>query len=295
MWFTMALITIFFWGGSDLFSKMGTDPNDKYSHWRLVIVVGVVMGLHATGYILVTGIHFDPAAIFTYAPVSAMYILSMALGYAGLRYIELSVSSPVCNSSGAVAALLCFFFLGQTMGGIQVVAVALITVGLVALGALEQHYDKAGAPIPQADKKYRRGWVAFLFPVLYCLIDGMGSALDAYYLENIMDEDLANLAYEYTFLLVAAVGYVYLRFVRRQKFRFRDEKIFALGALCETAGQFTYIQALADNAIVAAPMISSYSIVSILLSRLFLKEKLRWPQYAVIAMVMAGVAILGVE
>ena len=32
--------------------------------------------------------------IVTYLPVSLLYILSMALGYMGLRYIELSISSP---------------------------------------------------------------------------------------------------------------------------------------------------------------------------------------------------------
>ena len=29
MWFPLALITALFWGGSDLFSKMGTDSRDK--------------------------------------------------------------------------------------------------------------------------------------------------------------------------------------------------------------------------------------------------------------------------
>ena len=56
-----------------------------------------------------------------------MYILSMIFGYAGLRYIELSVSSPICNSSGAITALLCFLFLGQRMTGLQLGACLLYT------------------------------------------------------------------------------------------------------------------------------------------------------------------------
>ena len=43
--------------------------------------------------------------IWTYLPVSVLYILSMTLGYVGLRYIELSISSPICNSSGALVAV----------------------------------------------------------------------------------------------------------------------------------------------------------------------------------------------
>ncbi len=47
--------------------------------------------------------------IWTYLPVSLLYISSMAMGYVGLRYIELSISSPICNSSGALVAVLCLF------------------------------------------------------------------------------------------------------------------------------------------------------------------------------------------
>ena len=44
--------------------------------------------------------------------MSLLYIGSMALGYLGLRYIELSISSPICNSSGALVAVLTLVFLG---------------------------------------------------------------------------------------------------------------------------------------------------------------------------------------
>ena len=46
-----------FWGGSDLFSKIGSKPEDKYSHWKIVMAVGLVMGIHATVELL-TGARF---------------------------------------------------------------------------------------------------------------------------------------------------------------------------------------------------------------------------------------------
>ena len=66
-------------------------------------------------------------------------------------------------------------------------------------------------------------------------------------------------------------------------------------AVCETAGQFAYIYALADTAHVAlaAPIISAYCVASVLWSRLFLKEKLSWKHYAMILLVVAGIVILG--
>ena len=74
-----------------------------------------------------------------------------------------------------------------------------------------------------------------------------------------------------------------------------DAKTWA-GALFETAGQFAYIYALADEAHVAlsAPIISAYCVASVLWSRIFLKEKLSWKHYAMIALIVAGIAIMGV-
>ena len=70
------------------------------------MAVGVVMVLHAADEVFVGGTVINLDIILTYLPVSLLYILSMAMGYVGLRYIELSISSPICNSSGALVAVL---------------------------------------------------------------------------------------------------------------------------------------------------------------------------------------------
>ncbi len=67
-----------------------------------------------------------------------------------------------------------------------------------------------------------------------------------------------------------------------------------LAAVCETAGQFAYIFALGANAILAAPVITSYCVFSVLWSRLFLKEKLSRKHYAVIFLVLVGIILLGI-
>lgn len=291
MWFTFSILSVIAWGCADLFSKQGTRPEDKYSHLRLVIFVGAFMGLHGLGYMLVTGTAFDPTSIIRYFPVSLCYIGSMAIGYAGLRYIELSILSPVCNSSGAVTVILCFLILKQTMEALQLFAVLLICAGILLLSVFEQR--KPGDGLTAGERKYTSGFIALLLPILYCLIDGAGTFLDAWYLENLMGEAEANLAYEFTFAACAALSYLYLTKVRGEKFSFSGEKNFCAAAFCETAGQFTYIYAMSENAIIVAPIIASYSIFSVVLSRVFLKEKLSKAQYAVIGMVMAGIAILG--
>lgn len=295
-WFFLSLIAILFWSGSDLFSKMGSRPDDRYSHWKMVMAVGTVMGAHAV-FLILTGIPFSPADIVTYLPASALYILSMILGYAGLRYIELSVSSPVCNSSGAVAALLCFFFLGQTMSGVQLFGVVLVCGGVLALSVLEKRKDDAlrAAEGLSPDVRHSRSVIAIVFPLLYCLIDGLGTFADALLLDTVIAEEQANIAYELTFLMMAIFAFVYVVVVKKQPLRAAREKPKMVAALCETAGQFAYVFAIGANPIVAAPMISSYCVVSLLWSRLILKEKLSRSQYLVIAVAAVGIVILGQE
>ena len=143
MWFWLSLIALLCWSGSDLFSKIGCrDARDKYSHLKMVMAVGVVMGLHAAYEVFVGGTVINLDIILTYLPVSILYILSMAMGYVGLRYIELSISSPICNSSGALVAVLAILFDGIAgYSPLALSAVALVCVGAVGLGVVEVRED----------------------------------------------------------------------------------------------------------------------------------------------------------
>lgn len=298
MWFMFALLTAFAWGGADLFYKKGSDSTDRYSHIKIVIMVGLVMGVHATGYMLIQGIAFDPFDMLRYLPVSALYILSMTIGYIGLRYLELSIASPVQNSSGAVTSILLFIFFTHSLSILEVFGIAIITAGVVALAVLEKRVEQAAlqADSAKVDPKYQIGVMAILFPILYCVIDGLGTFADGIYLDemSLIGEDAALLAYEFTFFVCAALGFIYLRFLKKQPFNLFKERVKGYAAVFETIGQFFYVFAMASNAIIAAPLIASYSIFSVILSRIFLKEKLSKAQYAVIAAVIAGIALLGI-
>ena len=109
-------------------------------------------------------------------------------------------------------------------------------------------------------------------------------------------EDSANVAYELTFLFCGFVSFLYVVVVKKQKLVPRMEGPKYLGAVFETAGQFAYIYAIGDEAhvMLAAPIISAYCVASMLWSRIFLKEKLSWKHYAAIALVVAGIVVLGI-
>lgn len=299
MWFWLALIALFCWSGSDLFSKIGCrDASDKYSHLKMVMAVGIVMGLHAGFEVFVNGVEINFGIILTYLPVSLLYILSMALGYLGLRYIELSVSSPICNSSGALVAVLTFLFVGmEGYTPLALFAVALVCAGAIGLGVVDSTEDAELRAARQQEGNYRyaKSWVALALPVAYCVLDAAGTFADNRVLET-LNEDSANVAYELTFLCAAVFCLIYVLIVKKDRLLPRAELPKYTGAIFETAGQFAYIYAIADQAHVAlaAPIISAYCAASVLWSRVFLKEKLSWKHYTMVLLVVIGIVILGV-
>ena len=303
MWFWFAIIALLCWSGSDLFSKIGCqDSADKYSHLKMVMAVGLVMGLHAAYEVFVNDVPITWNIIITYLPVSMLYILSMAIGYLGLRYIELSISSPICNSSGAIVAILTLITagIGEDLPPLALVAVALVSVGVIALGFTEAHEDEELRRARQeaSNHRYAKSWIAIAIPVVYCLLDAFGTFADSIVLDKLGEElaDACNVAYELTFLIMGAVCAVYVLGVKKQKLIPRQEAPKYTGAVFETVGQFFYIYALADTEHVAfsAPIISSYCVASVLWSRIFLKEKLSKKHYGCIALVVAGIIIMGI-
>lgn len=155
-WFVCALISLLGWGCADLFYKKGTDENDRYSHLRIAVWVGLVMGVSAVAMMLIP---FDeelktpmsPGALLDnavkYSPASLFYIISMIIGYAGLRYMEVSIISPVQNASGGLSAVFMtvyFLIVGRLdsvadiFDPLTTIGTVLIVAGVIALAVVEQ-------------------------------------------------------------------------------------------------------------------------------------------------------------
>lgn len=300
-WFWFSIIAMLCWSGSDLFSKIGCcGEKDKTAYMKMVTAVGVVMGLHALYMIVFQNVVITWQIVWTYLPVSLLYIVSMALGYIGLRYIELSISSPICNSSGALVAVICLLTgalseLTKTERFSVIGAIALICIGVIGLGVVEAREDETLRQRRQehANRKYAKSWLALCIPIAYCLLDAAGTYADSLVLEH-LNEDSANVAYELTFLVTGLICLAYL-LIRREKFFVKQEAPKYLGACFETVGQLFYIYALADEEHVAisAPIISAYCAVSVLWGRIFLREKLSWKHYLMIGLVFVGIVVLG--
>ena len=300
-WLFFSIATALLWGTAELFYKKGALPNEKYSHLKICVWVGVVMGAHAIFTLLTKDIGYNPINLLVYLPVSLLYIISMAFSYFGMRFLEESISDPIENTSGAICSLLCVIFLKESLSPLSVISIIIIVIGVLGVGFLE---NKGETPRKKNLGK-KLAVIAFCMPFVYALLDAFGSFVDIFYLDDFATtpligvteetiEDVANTSYELTFALFALVLFI---FMKAKKVKFGpvpQHKDKLLAAIFETAGQFTYVYALSGNGAIAAPIISSVCIVSLLLSRIFLKEKLTWKTYAFIAVVIVGILLLAV-
>ncbi len=294
-WFVFALLTALLWGAADLFYKKGTVAEDKYSPMKIVVAVGFVMGLHALVYGLINRVSFTINDVVTYLPVSAMYIISMAIGYKGLRYLDLSVASPVQNASGALVVILLLLVFQAKVTVYDVIAIVLVFAGIIGMGVIEKKEDDY-VPLIESDKKYAVSVLAIVFPILYCVIDALGTFGDAVVLEQlkIISEDAALISYELTFFVCAVVCFIIL-LCKKQKFDFKSDKFKLTAAIFETGGQFFYVFALAGNSVIAVPIVGSYCIFSVIFSRIFLKEKLSPRKLVMVILVIVGIVLMGVS
>ena len=302
-WLFFSVATALLWGTAELFYKKGAQPDEKYSHLKICIWVGIVMGAHAVFTLLTQDIGYNPINLIRYLPVSLFYIISMAFSYFGMRFLEESISDPIENTAGVICVLLFAIFMGDEFSVLTWVAVGVITIGVVGVGFME---NRGETP---RKKKYGKklAVVAFCMPFVYALLDAFGTFLDdAFFLvEDIAStplvdvteetiEAVANTSYELTFALFALGLFI---FMKSKKVKFgpvKSHKDKFLAAVFETAGQFTYVYALGGVDAVAAPILSSVCVVSLVLSRIFLKEKLPRKTYAFIAIVIIGILLLAV-
>lgn len=326
LWFFLIFSTLA-WGIAEIFYKKGSLEKERYSHLKTTVLVGFFMGIYATVILFTQGVDLKafPKNFLIYLPVSLCYIVSMTCSYFGVRFIEESISDPIENTSGAVVPILCAIFLHEMLESPAIVCIAVIAVGVLCVG----FFDKKGKD--DRHRKYGKKlavW-AIAMPFCYMLLDAVGTFLDIFYTEDVETtllvgvtednlEHTANCAYEFTFLLVAIGILIFLKIKGEKLFSLGDaapnadgeavgqtryqkvwnQKWKILAAIFETAGQATYLFALSEGKGIAAVILGAGTVItSLILARIFLKEKLSAVQYVFIGIIMAGIislALLGV-
>lgn len=288
-----AIIATLFWGISDVSFKKSTKPTDRYSHLKILIIIGFFMGLqafHELYKLYSSGQEFSFRTLYIYFPISFLYILSMGIDFFGYRYLRISIGSPIASTSGVIAGILSWLVLGNELNIYQLLAIIVIGLGLVRLAYLE-YKDSMEGNLGK-NEIVKLGATALVFPLTYMVVDAIATFMDDYYMGEFLTEQEALISFELTFLFIGIMSFIYLFFIKKQKFNpFKPALI--VGGLAETVGQFFYVFALAGDGAVTAPIMSLDGIVASILGVIILKEKINTKQKLVILAIGIAVAVLG--
>lgn len=305
MWILFAILTVILWGTSETIFK-SVSNNERDTVLKLIACNGIMMGIVALFFVpivlFVKHETIDINMFLTYLPVSLIYIASMFCTYKAMRYVKVSILSPVQNSSCAIVTILCVIVLKQVLTWYQILAIILIVAGLLLLATNKD--ETKLLDLPEGEEKisrakaYKLYLTGIAFALGYLLLDGIGGFMDDYMLETELSAEQLNIAYSAIYFIIGLIAFIYLKATKKIKrlYDVKNDKKKIVGTLIETAGQYTYIYCFAFGAAaIASPFVAAYSVVTIILSRIFLKEKLNVKQKIMIVMVMVGLVLLSIE
>ena len=301
MWILFSVLTVLLWGTSETIFK-SVSNNETNTVLKLIAYNGIIYGVIAIIYMIVTQTEMSFDVILTYLPIALVYIASMFCTYKAMRLVKVSILSPIQNSSCVFVTILCMAILHQEVQWFQLIAVGMIIVGIVLLSINKDETLMLARPDNEKEISKAAAYKLYLtglaFALGYMLLDAVGSFMDENVLEADLSENQVLVAYALIYLVVGLICLIYLIASKKTEglFNFKEDKKKIIGSLVETAGQFTYIYAFAfGDAALASPFIAAYSAVTIVLSRIFLKEKLKLRQCAMLAIVFIGMIVLSFE
>ncbi|MCQ2377739.1 MAG: EamA family transporter [Victivallaceae bacterium] len=312
-WFGLTLAAMLGWGVEDIFLKKSARYDDAFLQYKIAVWLGLLMGaaLPLLRYLSESGAPLCELVVshwmLLFIPLA--YALTMILSNIGLRYLEMSIMSPVENASGAFPMIFLIVYylatgrissVSEELSPLDIAGSAAIITGMTLLAVVQQKLFRNNEQLKNEDTRYRYGALALIFPLIFCMGDTIDTVVGSIMLDDRLSEGVGEIdlfrCYCLMFFTVGVAAYIFMA-AKGHFYRIfqRGEEPKIAAGVCETAAYICYIYALARRPLLVAPLISSYCIISILLSRFWLKEKLRPSQYACIAVVVAGIVALGIS
>ena len=313
IWLILTISCILLWGITDILLKKSLNYSDPLSQYKTFIWIGLV----AAPVSVIMAICSDtlPDSIRILAdnpyliPVNIFYVVAMFFGLLGAKHLDASVVSPLENIDGAITAIILYLFflfadrsnVTDSIGIVDIAGMVVITVGVVLLGVQEQKLSKKEMSLDEEKKKHRLGALALLFPIVYNLADAVSMVATGIMVSGETELSVPDIDYvffeSFAFAVFALFVWLYILIAKKYAYNpFKKTEIYCCGAAtCDTLGTVAFTFAVAISPILTAPITSSYCLVTIILARIFLKERLTKKQYLSIAFLIAGIALLGVS
>ena len=312
-WLLLTLSAIILWGATDILLKKSLQCSDSLSHFKTFVWIGLIAALSCVVVALCSDTLLDSVRMIAdnlyLIPVTVFYVVAMFFGLLGAKHLDASVVSPLENIDGAITAIILyiFFFLTgrsyvtDSIGIMDIIGAVAITTGVIFLGIQEHKLSKQEKNLEEDKKKHRLGALALLFPIAYNLADAVSMVATGIAVSGETEVEIPEIDFFFFecfgFLVISIFVWIYMLTVKKYVYNpFKKAELPRLGAAtCETMGTLTFVFAVGINPILTAPITSSYCFVTIILARIFLKERLTKKQYLSLALVIIGIALLGIS
>ena len=312
-WLLLTLSCIILWGITDILLKKSLDYSDSLSQYKTFVWIGIVMAPAGVIMAICSDTLLDSIMMVKdnlyLIPLCVFYAIALFFGLLGAKHLDASVVSPLENIDGAMAAIILYFFflftgrshITDKIGLVQLVGTVAIVVGVVLLGIQEQSLSKQETHLSENKKRHRLGALALIFPIVYNLVDAVSMVAVGITVSEETDVAIPDIDFfifeSLGFVVVAICVWFYMLIIKKYKYNpFKKDELVRCGAATgETFGTMAFTFAVGISPILTAPITSSYCLVTIVLARIFLKERLTRKQYLSLAFLVVGIALLGVS
>jgi drug/metabolite transporter (DMT)-like permease len=268
----LALASSVLWGGSDFLGGLLTRGRSAYA----VVAGSQFFGLLTILVVALAG--GDLTAPLGYLPWAVAAGLSGGVGlvayYAALSSGTMGVVAPIA-SMGAVVPVALGVISGDRPSAVQVVGIILALIGVAA----------ASGPELSGGTSRR--------PVLLAALAGLGFGFALYAIGRGADHNgvMTLVGMRASTVSLFAVAALALR--TTGGVRPRDSGALALVGIGDVMANLLYALATTKGLLsIAAAVTSFYPVVTVLLARWILDERLRWVQWAGVGLALGGVALL---
>lgn len=217
--------------------------------------------------------------------VAILQVVAYLSFYKGLEKGEVSLVSPIGATWGLLVVLLGVIFRGEDLKAVQVFSIVLIMGGIMILSFNTKSFRSLMKLDLSAGVK--EGFIAML---------GWGISL---FLLSLSTEDLGWFLPTLIFRsFVIGILLTYIFFSKKEfsseKKKFPSLLLIAIGAF-DVAGFFSYSYGVeGEYASIVAPIGSAFALVSIILSFIFLREKVNLQKVSGIAAVIIGLVLISI-
>ena len=223
--------------------------------------------------------------IFLLVVVAVLQVIAYLAFYKGLEKAQVSLVCPIGAAWGLIVALLGVVFLKESLNASQILAIGLIVVGIIMLSLNISDFIKSKKVNLLVGVKEgiiaMLGWGLSLFLLIFAT-KSLGWFLPAFIFR--------------LFVLLILVGYIFsskTTFIPRNT-KFPLALILLIG-LFDIGGFFAYSFGVSGTqASIVAPIGSAFALVSVILAKVFLKEKLDRNKIIGILAIVGGLVLISI-